>query len=68
MAEIIYTLAHESSTAAVGATRTIYSEAMSLDSDIAYLLALYEEQHPDEVDLFEDRLASLLRSGGSDKW
>ena len=60
MAEIIYTLAHESSTAAVGATRTIYSEAMSLDSDIAYLLDLYDEQYPDEVDEFEDLLCGML--------
>ena len=33
---------------------------MSLDSDIEALLALYDEQYPDEVDLFEDRLARLL--------
>ena len=38
----------------------LYFEAMSFESDIDYLLALYDQQFPDEVDLFEDRLARLL--------
>ena len=33
---------------------------MSFDSDIDYLLALYDEQYPDEVDQFEDLLSGML--------
>ena len=33
---------------------------MASDPDIEHLIALYDEQHPDEVDQFEDRLAQLL--------
>ncbi len=33
---------------------------MSLDSDIAYLLALYDQHYPDPVDQFEDLLCGML--------
>ena len=33
---------------------------MYSDSDIDYLIALYDQQYPDEVDLFEDMLTQLL--------